>query len=377
MYNYLKSIEALSNSANIHKGEITDFAKEVLITATKTLDCNRGSVWLFEQDQTKLVSLISYACSDNMFSNQMTLDIAQLPNYFKFLKKNVIIVSNDTMNNPMTSELLDSYIIPNKITSMVDVPLRSEGKMIGVICFEYIEIQHSWTDDEQLFIQSLAQLLSLALETKKKKEYQIALEKIIIQKEVLISEVNHRVKNNMAVIISLINLQKQKTKDIYHSWLFEEINNKVYSMSMIQEQLNANGNVESINLGTFLKNLVNNLNTSYGEDKNIEINLELEKVEVDISKAIPCGLIANEILTNSFKYAFDLRNEFPKLTITLKQKDDNVELIFYDNGPGFDLKTPQAGMGLELIKDLSEQIDAEITVNFEKGVVIKIVLPSF
>ena len=377
MHNYLKSIEELSNSTNIHKGEITDFAKEVLIIATNTLECNGCSVWLFEQDQTKLVSLLSYTRSDNMFTEQSILNIAQLPNYFKFLKKNEIIVSNNAMKEPMISELLDSYIIPNKITPMIDVPLRSEGKIIGVICFEHIEIQHSWTVNEQLFTQSLAQLLSLALETRKKREYRIALEKIIIQKEVLISEVNHRVKNNMAVIISLINLQKQKTKDIYHSWLFEEINNKVYSMSMIQEQLNANGNVESISLGTYLKSLVNSLNDTYGEEKNIEINLELDKVEVDISKAIPCGLIANEILTNSFKYAFDLRNEFPKLTIILKQSDGKVELTFCDNGSGFDNKTPQVGMGLELIKDLSEQIDAEITIDIENGVVIKIVMPSY
>ena len=201
------------------------------------------------------------------------------------------------------------------------------------------------------------------------------LERIIGQKEVLIVEVNHRVKNNMSVIIGLINLQKQKTKDAYHSELLEEIKGKVYSMSMIQEQLQDNGNVEIINLGSYLESLVTNLNISYGQEKSIEINLEMEKVRVDVSKATPCGLIANEILTNSFKYAFNDQNQFPKLGISLKQTDNTVELTFSDNGLGFDLNSPQVGTGLELIKDLSEQIGASVSFNVEKGVLVKLLFP--
>ncbi|PWH85012.1 histidine kinase dimerization/phosphoacceptor domain -containing protein [Brumimicrobium oceani] len=375
MRNYLKSIEKLSKSTNIHKGDIIDFAKEFLITATKTMDCSRGSVWLFESNQTELTSLISYSRSDHKFTQPEGLDITQLPRYFKYLKKNEIIVTNDALNNPLTSELLQSYIIPNKITSMVDIPIRSEGKMIGVICFEYQETEHSWTENEQMFIEFLAQLFALALETKKKKKYQNELEKTILQKGILISEVNHRVKNNMAVIISLINLQKQKTKDVYHSWLFEEINNKVHAMSMIQEQLNAKGNVESINLGLFLERLISSLNASYGQDKAIDLKLELDTVALDISKAIPCGLIANEILTNSFKYAFDLRNEFPELLVSLKKYKDRIELSFKDNGSGFDIETPHSGMGIELIKDLSEQIDAKMSIHTDNGVEIKLRFP--
>lgn len=377
MHNYLEAIESLSFSPNLHKGEITDFTREVLVIATNTLSCENCSVWLYEQNQTKLKSILAYKRSENNFYNQADLYKSQLPNYFNFLKKNKIIISNNTLEAPLVSELLVSYIMPNKITSMIDVPLRSEGKMIGVICFEFVETQHIWTIDEQRFTQSVAQLLSLAFETEKKREYRIALEKIITQKELLISEVNHRVKNNMAVIISLINSQKQKAKDDFHSALFEEINNKVYSMSMIQDQLNSKSNVECINLSSFLESLVYNLNSSYGLEKNIEINLEMEKVGVKISIAIPCGLIANEILTNSFKYAFGDQNKFPSLKITLKQTGEFVQLSFHDNGPGFDLKAVNTGMGMELIKDLSEQIDADMRINIDHGVDVKLQFPIF
>ena len=123
------------------------------------------------------MSLLAYDKKNNTFSNDISQVNDDLPKYFKFLKKNELNVSNDAISEPINAELLDSYIIPNKITSMIDVPLRSEGEMIGLICFEHTETPHVWTNDEKKFTQSLAQLLSLALETSKKKEYRIELEK--------------------------------------------------------------------------------------------------------------------------------------------------------------------------------------------------------
>ena len=180
----------------------------------------------------------------------------------------------------------------------------------------------------------------------------------------------------MAVIISLMNLQKRKTKDKYHAKLFEEIKDKVFSMSMIQEQLHTSGTINNIDLGVYLENLLINLNFSYGLEKQIKFNLDLQnKIVLDVSKAIPCGLISNEILTNSFKYAFVDENLTPELTIQLKQKGQFVELVFKDNGIGFHAKSLKSGMGLELIKDLANQIDATLQMNSDNGVGIKLVFP--
>lgn len=88
MPNYLETIEELSKSANLHEGKIKRFTKEILINSSKTLQCDRCNVWLFEQDQTKLVSLLSYTASDHSFINENSLNNSQLPNYFKFLRKN-------------------------------------------------------------------------------------------------------------------------------------------------------------------------------------------------------------------------------------------------------------------------------------------------
>lgn len=375
MQNYLETIEKLAKSANLHKGEIINFTQEVLGNSSKALNCDRCNVWLFEKNQTELVSLLSYKKANDVFSNENSLAMEQLPKYFKFLKKNELIVSNNAKIEDINSELLESYIIPNEITAMIDVPLRSEGEMIGVICFEHVKTEHSWSSDEKKFTLSVAQLMSLALETKKKREYRMELEKIISQKEVLISEINHRVKNNMAIIISLLNLQKQKMKDSFHSGMIEDIKEKVYSMSMIQEQLHGNENLDRINLGEYLETLVSKLNRTYSQEESVQIDFEIEEIVIDVSKAIPCGLIANEILTNSFKYAFNDQNSFPKLGVSLKKTDNLAVLIFQDNGSGFDLNSSKKGMGLELINDLAEQIDASVTFNVEKGVLIQLGFP--
>lgn len=375
MKNYLETIEELSKSVGLHEGKIDVLIREILVGSSNTLGCDRCNSWLFKDEQSKLISLLAYTSSTKIFSYEPPLTILQLPNYFKFLKKNELIVSNNAREEPMNSELIDGYIEPNNITSMIDVPIRAEGKMIGVICFEHVKKMHQWTNDEKKFTQAVAQLLSLALETKKKREYRMELEKIVKQKEVLISEINHRVKNNLAVIIGLLNLQKQKTHNKYHAQLFEEVKDKVFSMSMVQEQLHSSGNIDSINLGRFLEDLITNLNISYGQEKNIEINIEMDEIGLDVSRAIPCGLLANEILTNSFKYAFNEQNLFPKLDISLNLKESYGYLTFKDNGPGFNLNKSTNGMGLLLIKDLADQIDAEMTVLPENGVEIKLLIP--
>ena len=133
MRNYLETIEELAKSKDLHEGAIKNFTKEILLKSSHVLNCRRSNIWLFEEKQTKLVCLLAYDVYKQGFTDGFTLRKEALPNYFKFLSKNKIIISNDTGIEPMNSELLESYIFPNKITSMIDVPLRSEGKMIGVV----------------------------------------------------------------------------------------------------------------------------------------------------------------------------------------------------------------------------------------------------
>lgn len=370
---YIDVIEELSNSANLHKGDIKSFSKEVLKISCKVLKCERTNIWLFNSDQTVLHSINSFDSVSGMFVTENSLHQSELPNYFNYLTKNKIIISEEAVKCKMNAELIETYLKPNNISSMVDVPLRSAGKMVGVICFENVGKIRNWSAPSRKFAQSVAQLLSLAFETNKKNIYRKELEKTIKQKEILLHEINHRVKNNMAVIIGLINLQKNKIKDSFHEGLMEELKEKIYSMSIVQNQLHNNKNLVTVELSQHLNEVINNLHQSYGYGKNIQLKLELEKVMINISKAVPLGLIANEILTNSFKYAFTDKNKRHLLCVEMHRIKNEVVLIFKDDGSGYkDLKT-RNGVGLELVKDLTEQIEGEFSMQQKNGVETKIV----
>jgi len=301
---------------------------------------------------------MSYAKAGMVYNVEQALNRKDLPEYFKGLVKNEIIVSEDAVAEELNHELVDIYLNPNKIKSMIDIPIRSEGEMIGVVCFEEVNNYRKWTNEEKKFTQSLAQLISIALETNKKKNYRLKLESLVRQKDVLISEINHRVKNNISVIIGLINLQRHKSKDVYHTNLFNEVKDKVFSMSAVQEQLLLSQEVDKINLGDFLSSLLNNLNRSY--EKEVVVMIEKEEIFIDLTKGIPLGLIANELITNSYKYAFGDLNDSPQLKVKCYKTDCDICVCFEDNGPGYNLTSENVGMGLGIIKDLCDQIDGKI-----------------
>ncbi|MFK8037612.1 MAG: histidine kinase dimerization/phosphoacceptor domain -containing protein [Crocinitomicaceae bacterium] len=370
---FIDVIEELSKSTNLHEGKIELLTREILKKSSNVLSCERCNAWIFDKDDEQLESILSFSSISQKYSIELPLKKSELPGYFSFLKKNKLIVSIKAQEEPMNVELLVNYLIPNNIMSMIDVPLRAEGKMVGVICFEKVGKEHIWTEDEQKYTQSVGQLLSLALETKEKRVYREELEKIISQKEVLIAEINHRVKNNMAVILSLLNLQKAKVKDPFHELLFDEFKNKVYSMAVVQEQLHSKDNIDCIDLGEYIKQLTENLYSSHEKEIAVCLELELDIVELDVSRAIPCGLIVNEILTNCYKYAFNNKNLFPKLEVSLKKEDENVALRIKDNGMGFNRDKAKDGMGIDLIRGLAEQIDGAININTSNGVEVKLV----
>ncbi len=365
---FIDAIEELSKSGSLHEGKIENFTREILEKSSLVLECERCNAWVFNDADDQLESLLSYSSKTREYTIDGSLYKKDLPGYFSFLKKNKLIVSAYARKEPMNAELLNGYLIPNNIMSMIDVPLRSEGKMIGVICFEHVNKIHNWTHEEQKFTQSVAQLLSLALETKEKKTYREELERIILQKEVLIAEINHRVKNNMSVIVSLLKLQERKTRDDFHRQLFNEIQNKVYSISAVQEQLHSNDNIDRIDFSHYIRHLTENIHSSYAEDKVVHIEQNLDSIELDVLRAIPCGLIANEVLTNCYKYAFNEFNLFPKLTVKLIKNGKTVQLSIKDNGKGFIQSEINHGMGIELIQGLAEQIDGEITIDTADGV---------
>ena len=190
------------------------------------------------------------------------------------------------------------------------------------------------------------------------------------EKEILLSEIHHRVKNNMQVIISLLRLQAEKVKDIEQVNMLKESENRVLSMATVHEMLYQSKDFSNIDFQEYVNNLLRDLFISYGVDVN-KIKLEINCIDVflDIENAIPCGLIINELVSNALKYAFPETGKGEIKIFASSINKDEIELTVSDDGVGFpkgiDVYNTES-MGLSLVKVLSEET-LEGEMELDKG----------
>lgn len=205
------------------------------------------------------------------------------------------------------------------------------------------------------------------------KEAESNLKNSLKEKEVLLAEIHHRVKNNLAVITGLLELQSHSTENSDVRDALKDSQMRINTMALIHEKLYQNETLSSIDFSRYIRELVDVIDKSHrNSSRPIKIGLDLDEIEFTITQAIPCGLMLNEILTNCYKHAFS--KDFIKdssIQISLKLgENDQVTLQVKDNGAGlpddFD-KLGKFSLGLTLIKTLSRQIDADMSVNGESG----------
>ena len=206
----------------------------------------------------------------------------------------------------------------------------------------------------------------IAYDITERKEIDRAIRSALKEKEVLLQEVHHRVKNNLQVISSMLNLQKSFVKDPETLNLLEESTNRIATMSFIHESLYRNTDFANISFAEYLQRLSANLVQSYSRtDCHVVLQTVFDEVYLSLEQAIPCGLITNELVSNALKYAFP---DMGQGTITLRiqhMEGGAVELEVSDNGvglpPGFDFAKNDS-LGVYLVQALTEQIDGELVV---------------
>ncbi len=185
----------------------------------------------------------------------------------------------------------------------------------------------------------------------KTKELRSSLE----DRDTLLKEIHHRVKNNLAMTISLIKLQKSKLKDEETTSVLTDIQERVYTMELLHRKLYESKNLSSIDFKKYVIDLVDDLYITYGQDKNIKISIDIIDIFMNIEYALPCGLIINECVTNSFKYAF-LENK-GSLYISLKKEQDFYILKICDDGIGIPSEVDtyrSKTLGLRLINSIAK-----------------------
>lgn len=205
---------------------------------------------------------------------------------------------------------------------------------------------------------------------KKSEEF---INKSLIEKQTLLREIHHRVNNNFQIVSSLLNLQSRNVVDPADKDLFIQSKNRVKTMAMVHEKLYQTENLSSINFSDYLKTLIHSLINESENKSNIELAMDIEDIELNLETSIPCGLIINEIVSNSIKHAFN--NDMNGKISVKMYRDNGFILIIGDNGMGnikqHDLDNSQS-LGLSLIRSLVEQLEGKIQLLEGEGTVYKI-----
>jgi len=322
-------------------------------------------------------------------ANTLSLPLVPKENGCYFYKNHLILFKPILLENEKIGKL---YIQSNlgKIQSRLK---RFALMIVFVLCMSFLASYLLTSKFQRIISQPILHLANVARDVSIKKDYTIRAEKTsqdelgflterfnemlmqiqasLREKEVLLKEIHHRVKNNLQVISSLLYLQSRKAHDQQTIEMFNESQNRIRSMALIHEKLYQSQDIGKIDFADYIRSLTNYLSSSYGlKSRATNITVNISNVFLSIDKAIPCGLIINELVSNSLKYAFpEGRNG--KIDIQLvPDKNNHVALIVDDNGVGFpkdlDFRKTKT-LGLQLVNTLTKQLKATIELHNKKG----------
>ncbi|MCG8574840.1 MAG: GAF domain-containing protein [Flavobacteriales bacterium] len=290
----------------------------------------------------------------------------------------------------------ERYMVDDEIRlSEISIPLLYKGNKIGVIDSEHPE-KDFFNEQDFKMLTTLAAMVSSKIvqvrATQELKSYQQNLETLIsektkqlekamsdlertnkdlkqknYEKEVLLKEIHHRVKNNMQIMISLLNIQANSSSTIREQEVLKDFRNRIRSMALIHDRIYLEKDVSNISIDEYINELVMGLRDSFQPNKTVMLDFEMDPIAISIETAIPIGLMMNEMVTNSLKHAFeDVQEGLIRIQVT--SEGDDCIIYFMDNGKGFNFeKFKGASFGLELLEILSSQINGSVNYSDEDG----------
>jgi two-component sensor histidine kinase len=267
--------------------------------------------------------------------------------------------------------LFAAFLLSTILTQSISTPVQSLAKAAQLVSEnrDYaVRVPKRGNDELGMLTQTFNEMLS------KIEESDSGLRKAIGEKDVLIQEVHHRVKNNLQVILSLFDMQARHVDNADALEVFRDCKARIRSMSLVHEMLYGSSDLSKIDFKQYVEKLADDLSTSYQPlDRQLKTIISLKNLELDISKAVPLGLLTNEVLTNSIKHAF---MDEPNPEIFIKQvQSDALTILIGDNGkglpPDIDISNPTT-FGLRIIRLLAEQLNANLNVESNRGTIYTI-----
>ncbi len=247
------------------------------------------------------------------------------------------------------------------------VPLKIPQDVIGVVALQSYRDASAYTKYDLKLLSVISDQIATAIY---RKQTQDQIKASLKEKEVLLKEIHHRVKNNMQIISSLLRLQSLDVKNKKVINMYKVSRNRIKSMALIHESLYRSKDFSRIDFSEYISKLATHLYTIFcTRESNISVVQDVKNVFLDINRAIPCGLIINELVSNSMRHAFET-NGNGRIQIKMSEKNEKFTLLVKDNGKGFpdelDFQKTET-LGLQVVNDLVKQLDGEISLDRKKG----------
>ncbi len=214
-------------------------------------------------------------------------------------------------------------------------------------------------------------VLAIVRDISERKKAEEVLKAALKEKDIMLREIHHRVKNNMQIMSSLLRLQARQTRDEKAREALSESHTRIRSMAIIHEKLYQSKDFSSIDFADYLEKMVTHLFAVYEVDpERVRFRIDVQHIEMDINRAIPCGLIVNELVSNALKYAFPGGREGELVIKMSRDEDGKYHLVVRDTGHGLpesiDIKKPQT-LGLQVVADLTKQLDGKFELRRDGG----------
>lgn len=389
---FQKTLLSLTSSKNYTlKARLEEIVKADAIA----LNIARVSIWLYNEDHSAIKCESLYIKNDDCFQDGMVLYENDFPNYFNALAKNRVIAAKNAHTHAATSEFSAAYLTPLGIMSMLDIPIRLEGKIIGVVCHEQTEVMKEWTEEEQLFTSSIADMVTIEIESSIRKEAQ---EKLAKQNEELqksnteldrfVYSVSHDLRAPLSSMLGIINIATEDTQDELMLNYLKMMSTNVkkldgfitdildYSRNARQE-----ANLELSNLKLILGGIIENLKFIGGNTRRVSIQIDVDDDFVFVSDKGRLNIILNNLIANGIRYQNpDVSN--PWVHVSSFQSNEETVIVIRDNGIGikpeahekiFDMfyrvseKSVGSGLGLYIVKESINKLNGKIELTSKVG----------
>ncbi|ACK69564.1 signal transduction histidine kinase [Gloeothece citriformis PCC 7424] len=364
---------------------------QILQTAVKEvwefLQSDRVLIYRFHPDMSGTVVVEAVSEGWRPALNSSLKDTCFGQDYAEEYKRGRTQVIENIYTAGLTQCHIDILVLYDVWASLV-VPIMQRDNLWGLLCAYHCSGPRYWRPFEVDLLTQLATHMAIAIqqselyqqlenELRERKRTEERLKKSLKEKELLLKEIHHRVKNNLQVISSILRLQSDYVKDENILRLFKDSQNRIRSIALVHEKLYQSKDLLNINFDDYIRELMSNLKNSYPSNSPlVKLTTNAQEINFNIETAIPCSLLINELVSNAFKHAFPAPSEQDEILVTLGKIDENqFELTVKDNGIGFpedlDFRDTES-LGLELVCLFTEQLGGTIELERTNGTTFRI-----